>query len=53
MTGTDMNRSTLLAYAASIAVIAGLMTVVALGGSAFTSKPTSIGFTSAHVTAQK
>lgn len=52
MTGTDMNRGTLLAYAASIAVIAGLMTVVALGGSAFTSKPTAIHFT-AHVTAQK
>lgn len=53
MSGTDLRRSTLVAYAASIAVIAGLMTVVALGGSAFTTKRTAVDFASATVAGSK
>lgn len=52
MTRTISKRGTYLAYAASIAVMAGLMTVVALGGSAFTTKRTAIEFTAANISAR-
>lgn len=48
MTKTISKRGTVLAYAASLAVMAGLLTVVALGGSAFTTKRTAVEFTAVY-----
>jgi len=42
-------RASALAYTASVLVFAGLMTIVALGGSAFTSKRAAIEYTTASV----
>ena len=50
MTRTISKRGSVLAYTASLMVIAGLMTVVALGGSAFTTKRTAVEFNTASVT---
>jgi hypothetical protein len=52
MTKTISKRGTVLAYAASLAVMAGLLTVVALGGSAFTTKRSAVEFTAAYIPAQ-
>jgi len=52
MTKTTSKRGTVLAYAASLAVMAGLMTVVTLGGSAFTTKRSATEFTAAYIPAQ-
>ena len=52
MTKAISKRGAVLAYAASLTVIAGLMTVVALGGSALTTKRSAVEFSTASVAAQ-
>ena len=44
-------RRELIAYGVSVAVIAGLMVVVALGGNVVTAKKPMTEFTLSHVTA--
>ncbi|MEX2128716.1 MAG: hypothetical protein WD871_10810 [Xanthobacteraceae bacterium] len=45
-------RRELIAYSAGVAVIAGLMAVVALGGNVVTAKKPITELTPSHVTAQ-
>jgi hypothetical protein len=53
MTRTISKRGTFLAYAASIAVMAGLMTVITFGGSAFNTKRTVVEFNTAQMAPQR
>jgi hypothetical protein len=47
------SKRTIAAYAASLFVIAGLLSIVAIGGSAVSSKRSMVAFEPAQISAQK
>jgi hypothetical protein len=47
------SKGTIAAYAASLFVIVGLFSIVAIGGSAVSSKRSMVAFEPAHVSALK